>query len=262
MKNLLKFSLALMLIAVFAISCDPIAEPDQATGRDVHIGELAVSDVFTFTNGETDGDEKALLDDDDCFEKETEVLGDGSFQTILTFDETCTMTDGVVRGGQIIINWKTGWRMDSTKIVTVTFNKFSRDGNVLSGTINIQLVSLLNKEFKITETDMKVLLTSQEEMTWSGTRTVVWTAGYLTPKVKTDDVKTINFVKDGVNRNGEKYNAEGIDLIVSGTCDDGKTRITGGKFIITNITNNNQVTTVEFSGCSDTFTVNGIEVTP
>lgn len=243
-------------------SCDSISEPDQATGRDVHVGELAVSDVFTFTNGETDGGEKAFAEDSTCYQREIEQLSNGSFKTTLTFDTTCTMSDGVVRGGQIIIEWQMGWRIDSTKIVNVTFNKFSRDGDVLSGTINIQLLSRLNKEYQITENDMKILLSSQEEVTWDGTRTVKWDEGFLTPLNRYDDVKTVNFNKEGVNRNGESFTSEGIDLVVSNTCDDGKTRIIAGKIVITNVTNNNQQTTVQFNGCTDTFTINGIEVTP
>ncbi|MBN2662626.1 MAG: hypothetical protein JXR68_03160 [Bacteroidales bacterium] len=262
MKNLFKLSLITAFFLLMLFSCDPITEPDQATGRDVHVGELAVSDVFTFTNGETDGGGKAFAEDTSCYQRETEQLGDGSFQTTLTFNNACTMSDGVVRSGQIIIDWEFGWRLDSTKIVVVTFNEFSRDGDVLSGTINIQLLSRINKEYQITENDMKILLSTQEEVTWSGTRTVKWDEGFLTPLDRYDDVKTVNFNKDGVNRNGEKFTSEGVNLVVSNTCDDGKTRIIAGKITITNNTNNNQQTTVEFNGCSDTFTINGIEITP
>lgn len=262
MKNLLKFSLFAIIFAIFTFSCDKVTAPDQATGKDVHVGELAVSDVFTFTNSDTDDGGKSALADSACYSRKTVQNTDGTFTTTLTFSDSCTLSDGVVRSGEIIINWEYGWRVDSTKQATITFNEFSRDSNVISGKITIKLESRVLLKYSMTENGMKVTLSTGEEVTWSGTRTIQWSEGFITPRDRYDDVVTVNFTREGVNRNGESFIAEGKDLEITSTCDDGKMRITSGTIEITNITNNNSITTVEFNGCSDSFTVNGVEVNP
>ena len=261
MKKLFKLSLVAFLIAILSFGCDKLSEPDEATGRDVHLGELAVSDVFTFTDGETGGDKKDAKYDTTCVDKETEQNQDGSFTTTLTFTDSCDIGDGVVRSGQIIITWEAGWRGDTTKQVTVTFNDFSRDGNTLSGNLVIQRTDDAINRYQVAENNMKIVLKSSEEITWTGVRNVEWKEGFLTIMNKDDNVKMITFNREGVNRNGEEFTAEGIDLKVSNKCDDHKTRIVDGVIEINNLTLD-QETTVEFNGCSDSFIINGVEVNP
>lgn len=259
MNNILKLTLFIIFITAIFISCDEVAEPDKVTCEDIQIGELIISDVFSFTSSETDED-KNNITDTTCFEKETELLGDGSFVTTLTFNDSCAITNSVTRGGQIIINWELGWRGDSSKIVDITLVNFVRNNSTLNGNLKIQLLNFLNKKYQISENDINITLNSDQVVTWSGVSTVEWVSGFLTLKNKYDDEKIINYSRDGVNRNGEKFSTEGTNIQVSNTCYDGVSRITSGKIIITNISNKNQKTKVEFDGCSDdNFTVTIIE---
>lgn len=261
MKKLFKLSLVAFLIAVLSFGCDKLSEPDKATGRDVHLGELAVSDVFTFTDSETDGGKKYAKYDTTCFDVDVIQNEDSSFTTTITFVDSCDIGDGVMRSGQIIITWQAGWRLDTSKQVTVTFNDFSRDGNTISGNLVITRTDDAINSYQVTENNMKILLSSSEEVTWSGVRNVEWKKGFLTVLDRTDNVKMINFEREGVNRNGEEFTAEGIDLKLSNECDDHKPRIVDGVIEINNLTLD-QETTVEFNGCSDTFIINGVEVNP
>ncbi len=263
MKNLLKISLVFVIISLIYFSCEQPTQPDQATGRDVRIGDLAVSDVFTFSTSETGGGK--LYSDTNCYTVETVINQDTTRTTTITFDPTCTFEDGYVRGGQIIINWEFGWLWDTTKVVTVTFNQYSLNGNVLAGEIEIRFLrgSIDNSPTHyIVEKDMSIELADQQgTTTWEGTRTIVWEQGAATIFNKSDNVVLIDLYKDGVNRNGEHYIAEGEDVKVDHTCGNGA-KITDG--IVTITKDDGTETIIDFGdgACDDSFTVtqNGTSV--
>ncbi|MEA3450917.1 MAG: hypothetical protein U9Q83_03330, partial [Bacteroidota bacterium] len=123
MKNLLKISFLAILMAIFTFGCQKTFDPDQATGNDVRVADLAVSDVFTFSNSETD-QSKSVLPDTNGFTKDIVENDDGTITTTLTFDPTFSFNDGVVRSGKIIITWQPYWRTDSTKQASATFDNF------------------------------------------------------------------------------------------------------------------------------------------
>jgi len=169
---------------------------------------------------------------------------------------------GIVRSGKIIITWQTGWRNDSTKQASVSFDNFARDGLVLSGNVKFQLLSTAEPKYKFVENNMSLTFTTAEIITWEGTRTVEWQAGFDTYYDRTDNVTKVNFTKSGVNRAGIAYTTTGVDLIMDNQCGQGKTKITAGT-----ITNEKEgvVTIFNFGNgeCDDTFTItqNGITIT-
>lgn len=258
MKNLIKFSFLAVIVSIFAISCEPTPNPDQATGKDVRHADLAISDVFAFSTGETGGG-KAFSSDSALYDVETVINPDTSRTTTITFDGVSTFEDGSIRGGQIIINWEFGWFLDSTKTTTVTFNDFSRDGNVVSGELELRflkgsIAGGTKPTHEVVEKNMKLVYATGETTTWEGTRTVKWESGIATIRDRTDDVKLVDLFKDGTNRNGEHYIAEGTSLRIDNTC-EGKAKMTSGTFTITK--DDGTETLVDFGDgeCDDIFTV-------
>lgn len=268
MKTFLKISFALTIFIVFLVGCKPQIQPDQITGTDISQAELAISDVFSFSTSETSGEK---LSDTSFYSVETIINSDTTRTTKITFDTTCVFEDGVVRGGQIIIDWTLGWLWDSTKVTTVSFNQFSRNGNILSGELELRFLrgsqtDLGKPTHEIIEKNMSIeLANNQGTTTWDGTRTVQWESGILTIANKTDDVKLVELFKDGVNRNGEHYIAEGEDLRVDHTCSNG-TKITSGILIITK--DDGTEATIDFGDgeCDNNFTVTQegqtVQITP
>lgn len=265
MKTLLKFTLLSAILALLAFGCKKPVQPDQATTNDVRTAELAQSDVFTFSQ-QANGNGKAFSKDSSCYNIDIDDNGDGSFTTTFTFDSSCNYPDGVVRSGQIIINWTPGWRFDSTEHATVSFNNYTRDSVVLSGTITIKFKSFSldsSLTYSMTEDKMNLKFPDGKTTSWSGTRTVEWTYGFKTRFDRTDDVRKVNFHRDGINRNGEKYTADGSDLLIKNSCGDShKSHIVSGIIVIKK---GDQTTTVDFGNgdCDGTFTItqNGVTIT-
>ncbi len=265
MKTLFKLTLVSVILALVAFGCKKPAQPDQATTNDVRTAELAQSDVFTFSQ-QTDGNDKAFSKDSSCYDVDIDENNDGSFTTTFTFDSSCTFSDGVVRSGQIIITWFPGWRFDTTKHTTVTFNNYTRDSIKLSGTVTISFTggSLdATLSYTMTEENMNITFADGKTTSWRGTRTVEWTAGFRTILDRDDDVKKVNFHREGINRNGEAYTADGTDLLIKNSCGDTrKSRVVSGTIVIKK---GDQTTTVDFGNgdCDDTFTItqNGVTVT-
>ncbi len=263
MKKLLKLSTFVLVLALMVWSCEKPTQPDQATGRDVKNADLAVSDIFTFSNGETDSDNgKVFLDSttDKCYTVDIDTNDDGSFTTTLEFDGS-ECNDGVTRDGKIIITWMPGWRINSSKYATVTFDDFSRNGNEIDGNLKIYKTGQTGTFiYKIEENDMSFTYSDEKKVTWTGWRTVEFKAGYLTPRDKTDDVRVVDFQRDGINSNGESFSATGEQLTIDATCENG-TKVTSGTYTITK----GDVTTIVDFGdgeCDDTYTVtqNGVSV--
>ncbi len=258
-KSFNKIFFAIFLLTIFTWSCTKQIHPDQATGKDVRAADLAVSDVFTYTSNQTDNN-KSSLADSLPFAKNITKNDDGTITTILTFNPAFHFYDGIIRSGQIIINWQIGWRIDSTKQVSVTFNNFSRNADTLSGDLKIQLISAKATKnnpptFKIVENNMQLSLSSNEKTTWNGTRIIKWLNGFDTKNIRTDDIKKINFYKEGINRNGTAFTATGKDLIYNNQCDGkGKSKITAGTITIIK---QNIKTIFDFGDgeCDNSFTI-------
>ena len=266
MKNLFKLTLVSAILALLAFGCKKPVQPDQATTNDVRTAELAQSDVFTFSQQVDNG--KAFSDDSSCYDVYVDENNDGSLTTTLTFNPNCTFSDGVVRSGQIIITWTPGWRLDSSKHATVTFQNYTRDSVVVSGTVTLQYTggsyTVDNPPvFSMTEEDMTIKFADGKTASWSGTRTVEWADGFKTRFNRSDDVKKVNFHREGINRNGEKYTADGTDLLIKNSCGTTrKSRVVSGTIVIKK---GDQTTTVDFGNgdCDDTFTItqNGVTIT-
>jgi len=258
MKTIKLFVLLGLLFGI-VYSCKKPIEPDQATTNDVRNAELAQSDVFTFTQGNTDNG-KAFTEDSGCINVSTVLNDDSSYTTTITFDSTCAFDDNVTRSGQIIITWEPGWRIDSTKSCSISFNDFTRDSVTLNGKVTMKFLkgSFVDKippKYRMDETDMSLQYADGKNSTWSGWRTVEWKQGFLTRRYRFDDVRVINFHRDGVNVNGESYTVDGNDLVLDNSCGTTKkTRTVSGTIVIVK---GETTTTVDFGDgtCDDTFTI-------
>ena len=254
MKNFIKLFAFIAILAIFVWNCEKPTQPDQATGRDVKNADLAVSDIFTFSNGETDEGGKAFLDsaDDKCYTVELDTNDDGTFTTTIEFDGT-ECSDGVVRAGKIIITWMPGWRINTGKYATVTFDNFTRDGNSIDGNLKIYREDLTSISYKMEENDMSFTYADGKKVTWSGWRSVEFIAGFASHQDKTDDIKIVNFERSGTNSNGEDFTANGENLTLNATCGS-DTKITKGTITIIK----GDVTTVVDFGdgeCDNTYTI-------
>lgn len=267
MKTSIKLLALIALVFSFVFSCKKPVEPDQATTNDVRNAELAQSDVFTFTQGNTDNG-KSFTDDSSCVSVDVIKNADGSYTTTITFDSTCAFEDEVIRSGQIIINWTPGWRMDSTKSVSITFNDFARNRIVLNGDVSISFVKgsfidSIPPKYKMVETNMSIQYPDGKTSSWSGNRTVEWLQGFLTPRFRFDDIRLVNFHREGINRNGESFVADGNDLLIKNSCGNTRRqRVVSGTIVINK---GDVTTTVDFGNgdCDDTFTIaqNGTTIT-
>ena len=256
MKKIFKLTLVSAILALIAFGCQKPVQPDQATTNDVRTAELAQSDVFTFSQQADNG--KAFNEDTSCYTKKTVENEDGSFTTTFTFNSSCTFHDGVVRSGQIIINWQRGWRLDSSKKATISFNKYSRDSIILSGNVTIQFKGFSSDSsltYLMKEDKMSLNLADGKTASWDGTRTVEWVEGYKTRFDRSDDVRKVNFHREGINRNDEKYTADGNNLLIKNNCGDTrKSRIVSGTIVIKK---GEHTTTIDFGNgnCDNTFTI-------
>lgn len=255
--------LVLISLLFFAIiSCEKPVEPDAATGRDITNADRAVSDVFAFAVGETGGKNLKV---EECFSSETVANPDTSWTTTITFTN-CLGQDETLRNGKIILIWKAGWLRDSTKVTSVTFDKYSTNNDTISGTLEFSYIggTVANPIHKIVEKNMKITFSSGDIITWEGTRTIQWLEGYLTFGDKTDNKHSVDIYKNGYNRKGEHYIAEtdNTPLVISNTCGDNKTHVNSG--IITITKDDGTVTTIDFGNtdCEDSFTVtqNGVSI--
>ncbi len=254
MKNLLKLSSLLIVFAIFFMGCEEPVNTDPETSKNVYESHLAVSDVFSFTVKETSKEKSDA--DSSCYTVEYATEDSTMFTTTITFNENCTLSDGIVRKGQIIISGNGDWLNIVNEEVTVTFNEYSMDGKDINGELKFKLVLSGDKpKFIITENNMS-LKENNKTTTWSGTNTIVWEEGYLTILDFNDDVLSITVNKEGVGTNGNNYTATGT--VYTKNC-TGKAEITKG---VVTIVENGGETAVDFGdgNCDGAFTVNGIPI--
>lgn len=223
MKKLVLSILSIFLVfGLLFVSCEEGTEfdPDSDTAEDNARADGVFGDVFMFGANNTSGDDggKALLDE--CFTVTTDTL-DGMVTLKLTFDEAgCDLGDGIIRKGAIIYTFMPNWFQDEGKVVTTTFENFSRDDYVVDGEVKIVFAKLegIHPTHTIIATGMKLTSPEGQTVSWSGTRTVKWLNGFLTRRDKTDDKLEINSEITGTNRNGESYTTIGALIVKDFSC--------------------------------------------
>lgn len=267
MKKLFKMSFFIALVSIAVLGCnDKDFTPDRATGKDVTLADLAVSDVFTFTTSVTSGGGKATSDFDDCYDLDINVT-EGI--TTITFKENAEFPDGIKRSGKIIINWHPGWLTDSTKSVSVSFDKFKRDGNQLEGKISFMFTSAGNvieaitkPGYKFIEENMILTLADNKGMVkWSGVTNIKWDNGFSTILNRFDDEFLLDVVKNGVNRNGEEYKVASTNVKIISSCGNVAEAVSG-KSVISK--GSNQIIINYGDGqCDNSYTItqNGVTIT-
>ena len=268
-KIVLSILSIIFILSMFLISCEEEGtfDPDTVTAEDNARAEGVFGDIFALTSNNTseEGGGKALLGDStDCFDVDIVIDTVAGTRTMtLTFDEAgCDLGDGVIRKGQIIAVYEPNWFSGAGKTVTTTFNEFSRDNNVVNGTIEIVFLRLdgLKPVHKITATDMSITLEDGKTIAWSGERTIKWLNGFLTRRNRKDDILEINSEITGTNRNGEAYTSLGVNVVKDYTCEY-KMPVSG----TINITKGTDIMSVDFGNgdcdCEYVLTQNGVSVT-
>ena len=152
-----------------------------------------------------------------------------------------TGKDGVTRSGVIHAQFTGTWRQTNSS-VKITFVNYKRDGNTLSGTINVAYTTGGNiPEFTMLATDMSLTFASGEKTTWESSNTYKWLEGINTPLDKSDDAYSITGATTGTARNGNEFSRISTGLVTSPDCKwftEGtlKLTITGDKTDIYNLT--------------------------
>lgn len=226
-KTTLLFAILTVFLGLFLNSCQKKFTPDNATGEDNTQADNAVADVFFFAHQETSGD-KALISADsnnNCYKVTTTIDSVNKTRTTtIEFDSCDVFGNGVVRNGKIIINWQLGWMFDTSKTVTVTFDKFSRNNHTVDGKLYIKFTreedenGKMHPIFSIKEQGMSLTFPDGKTVTWDGQRTVKWYAGFNTPRIRNDNAVEVNYTRNGVNRNGESFTAIAENVYIDKSC--------------------------------------------
>jgi hypothetical protein len=134
----------------------------------------------------------------------------------LTFDNC--ITNGITRNGQIVVTLGSVWNVGST--MTITFNQYTVNGISVEGTVvaDYSLVTLI-PTFTLSEQKMKLTFADGKTSTWDSERVFTMNSGALTPLIRIDDIFLINGTKSGVNRYGEEYSSEYIEVESDKSCD-------------------------------------------
>lgn len=138
----------------------------------------------------------------------------------INFTGECTTDNGNVLKGQIIINQTDRYR-NTGMVRTISFNGFSINGNLVSGTKTITNVGLVNgfKTYSVSIVNGSITTPAGEVLaTREAERTRTWIEGESTPQ-KDDDVFLITGNTSGSTRNGKVFNANiTIPLRVARSC--------------------------------------------
>jgi hypothetical protein len=266
-----KFFKTIGIITMFLMlsySCNKPFNPDTSTAQDNARAQGSVIDVFGIVTSNADeggGGKAYVADSTACYDINFAIDTVTNVRSlIITFDSLgCDLGDGVIRKGQIIASISGPW-FTVGSVMTITFNNFSRDGNILSGTITsthespVLTNGSLTPTYSLTSTNMGLTYSDGKTVSWNDNVDIVWLEGYLTILNRSDDKLQMNSVGNGINRNGEAFVTTGTDLIKIGTCEG----IVSGTLQITKGVDN---LTIDFGNgeCDGSVTVtqNGTSVT-
>lgn len=236
--KILLFALMILSAMIINLACEKPEQPDTQSAEDDAKGALVVSDAFAFSNSAANGDNgKSAQLIDECLTIEFTGTYPDRVMTI-TFD-SCTSVAGVVRNGQLIVNLSAAW--ENGKQMVINFNNYSINGVAVEGKVTAQYsLNGDSPEFTIISENMKLTFPDARTYTWSSTKTFLMTAGMSTPLLRYDDIFVIDGTTTGVNRKGESFTSEYIDVVSNKSCDWPES----GTVIITKA--EEQTTTIEF----------------
>ena len=139
---------------------------------------------------------------------------------ILDFSNSCTTENGNVLGGQITINQTARYR-DQGMLRTITFNGFTINENLVSGTKTIANLGFVNgfRTYSVTIENGSITTPEGEVIaTRTAQRTRTWIEGESTIS-RWDDVYSITGTTSGTTRNGIDYTATIVEpLLVARNC--------------------------------------------
>lgn len=207
-----KISFLLGILALSAITFFACKEDEDAVDQ---AAVAAAEDVSTFE----DLSEQADIDLDIAVEER----GGGSACPVVTFAQPwgtwpntitidygsgCTLPDGRVLQGQIIVN-QSAELFSAGAVRTVTYNGFFMDDVQLLGVktwTNNGTDSIGQFSYTKTAQDMQLIFADGSSATWNTSRTNTLVEGGSTP-THWDNVWRITGASSGVNRNGEPFSA-------------------------------------------------------
>lgn len=118
---------------------------------------------------------------------------------------TCTSLDGKVRSGKIIITY-TGRYKDSGSVHIITTNNYFVNGRkvIVHKTVTNEGTNSSGQVWYSVTVNDSIVLRTDSIISWTGTRTRTWLAGYSTPD-RSDDVYAIGGVTTVKRANGNVF---------------------------------------------------------
>jgi len=219
----LSLAIIFFVALFFNLACENPEQPDTQSAEDDARGALVVSDAFAYSNSAASSDPgKSGIDTTGCFS----IAFDGIYPDrviTMTFD-SCVSDAGVVRDGQIIVNLNGEW--GNGRQMTITFNSYSVDGVSVAGAITTTYNLIAeNPSFNIKAENMVLTFTDDRTISWTSDKTYLMTAGMDTPFIQIDDIFLISGTSNGVNRIGDSYSTEYVDVEADKSCEWPKTGI-------------------------------------
>lgn len=215
--KIISFAMMILSAMIINLACEKPEQPDTQSAEDDAKGALVVSDAFAFSNSAANSDPgKSAQLIDECLTIEFTGTYPERVMTI-TFD-SCVSVNGVIRNGQIIVNLNAAW--ENGKEMVINFNNYTANGVSVEGKVTAQYsLNVDSPEFTIISENMKLTFQDARTYTWNSTKTFLMTAGMDTPRIRYDDIFVINGTTTGVNRKGENFSSEYIDVVSNKSCD-------------------------------------------
>jgi len=210
-----------MAISLLFNSCEKLFDPDTDTAKDNAKAEGAMSDVFGLVSGNAEGGEKSA-DEVTCYTVELSGTVENRILTLNFGTAGCPDANGVIHKGKIVATFTGRWFITGAK-TEITFVDYYRNGEKLEGTVtatyksNVTEGTTLMPVHEIVSNNMMLTLTDGSFVKWNATHTIKWISGYFT-KARTDNKQLINSVLKGENRNGDKFESKGTDLVSQFPC--------------------------------------------
>lgn len=230
------------MISLMFVSCEKPFDTNFESIKENLKAENAVASIFELVSANAEGSLKNSNNEFTCY---TAVLTGTTEARILTitFPEAgCPDVYGVIHKGKIIATFIGRWFNVGSR-VSIVAEDYSQNGETLSGVINAVYKENVIEDgnaypiHEITTNGMELESADGETSTWNSNVTLKWLQGYFTQK-SDDNIILSNTKTNGLNANGNSFEATGTDLLsqysckifVSGTYE--LTKSDGGKSVI------------------------------
>ena len=245
-KNLIKYFMVAALVSVIFAACkkrettpDPV-DNDTSGAVDNSLSEGTFNDVSNIADQGAAGSLSSYLSTNNgslergVLSCATVVPDTANHKFTITF-QGGSCGDGKIRNGSIIVTYSGSHYYDIPSTVTITFNNYSVNGNVVNNS-GVQKIfhkapNGVNPLDSIYVNVSIAKYNSGGTITWVSHRTREWTEGFNTPTSISDDVYKVTGGADWSHSNGSSFHETCNNLKIHMGCN--KCKIESGQVNIT-----------------------------